>query len=445
MNQPLSNKEPSIHASKASVGLIAMSIVLATAARVVLSPLQELARQDLHISDNQVALLQGLALALPIVILSFPIGRLVDRANRCKLLFIFALCSAVASIVTGMAHAYAVMFAARMVIGISFSAIFLSALSLVADLSDPGSRGRLVMLLFLGQVFGRSLSFAVVGAIIDKVPNAAEALFGITSVAPWRLVQMLFGIVILLGALPLLALREPARRELGQASGGGLRAVFREFWGYKRILVPLLIGLATINMADTASEIWAVPVLTRTFHQTPADFGGWMGLVALIAGVGGAIAGGLLSDLGQRRGGAGGILLGAIIGAVLSIPGAFYPMMPSVHAFAALLTLFLVSGSCNGAAAVAAATVLIPNEIRGVVSGVFAAISGLVASGLAPLLVSFTSQAMGLGADVAIPLTMVGCVTSVIGSIAFVVAMRAARSAPHPAATPLAGAGLAST
>lgn len=414
--------------AKVLVGLVVMAIVLATSARVVLSPLQELVRLDLGISDNQVALLQGLALALPVVLLSFPIGRLVDRANRCRVVFGFAVCCALASAVTAFTHSYAVMFAARMVVGVSWLAIFLSALSLVADVSDPGSRGRLVMLLFLGQVFGRSASFAVVGALVDKLPPVFSHWLGVSSLAPWRLVAIVFAVVIFGGALLLLFLREPERREVGHAPGGSLRAVFSEFWEYRRVLVPLLVGLATINMADTASEIWAVPVLTRSYHQTPADFGGWMGLVALVAGVGGAVAGGFLSDFGQRLAGRGGILLGAILGAVLSIPGAFYPIMPNVHAFAALLTLFLVSGSCNGAAAVAAATVLIPNEIRGVVSGVFAAISGLVASGLAPLLVSLLAGAMGLGNDVGIPLTIVGCATSVIGSVAFILAMRATRS-----------------
>jgi MFS family permease len=427
-----------VRTSKSAVALIAMAVVLATAARVVISPLQELVKADLGLSDNQVALLQGLALALPVVVLSYPIGRLVDRANRCRVLFLCAMGCAIASIVTAFAHQFVVVVAARMVVGLTFMTIFLSALSLLADLSEPASRGRLVMLLFLGQVFGRSASFAVVGAIIDRLPAALASTLGVTSLAPWRLVELVFGIVIALAGLALLRLREPERHEMGEAANGGARAVAREFWRYRGILVPLLVGIATINMADTASEIWAVPVVTRKYHQTPAEFGNWMGLIALVAGVGGALAGGLLSDLGQRRGGQGGILLGAIVGAVLSIPGAFYPMMPSVHAFAGLLAFFLISGSCNGAAAVAAATVLIPNEIRGVVSGVFAAISGLVASGVAPLLVSGAAQAFGLGGDIALPLAVVGCATSVVGSVAFILSLRAARRARPPGDEPSA-------
>jgi MFS family permease len=433
MNNAAASAAPAAQSKAVSVVLIVAAVVLSTAARTVLSPMQELVQADLGLDDNQIALLQGLALALPIVVLSFPLGRLVDRANRTRLLFYFGIACGLASLVTAVGHGFALVLVSRMVVGVCFAGIFLAALSLVADLSDAGMRGRLVMLLFLGQVVGRSASFALAGALLAHLPAMRLADWGLASFAPWRLVQGVFALIILGIASLMFVLREPPRREVGHAARGDLRAVFKEFLQYRKVLVPLLIGLSTINMADVAAEIWAVPVLTRTFHQTPIDFGGWMGLVTLIAGAGGALLGGLLADLGQRFGGRSGVVFGAILGAVVSIPGAFYPLMPSVSAFAVLFAIFLISGSCNGSAAVAAGTVLIPNEIRGVVSGVFGAISMLVASGIAPLLVSATAQVAGLGSDVAWPLALVGCVTSVIGSIAFVVCMRAARD--HPTLT----------
>ena len=42
----------------------------------------------------------------------------------------------------------------------------------------------------------------------------------------------------------------------------------------------------------SAAGIWAAPVLTRSYHQTPDQFAGWMGLVILGSGVVGAIVGG---------------------------------------------------------------------------------------------------------------------------------------------------------
>ena len=44
-----------------------------TRARSALSPLQELARIDIGLNDNQLALLQGFAIALPLALVSIPI------------------------------------------------------------------------------------------------------------------------------------------------------------------------------------------------------------------------------------------------------------------------------------------------------------------------------------------------------------------------------------
>jgi len=410
-----------------STALVILSIFISTAARQVLSPLQELVKDDLGLSDNQVALLQGLALALPLILLSFPLGRLVDRWNRSRLLFGFALCCALGSFLTAFAQSYATIFATRMLVGLSFAGVFMTALSLISDLSSAGSRGRYVMLLYLGQVFGAAACFVLVGALVGWLPTVIPASWGLTALAPWRLVQIVFALAILGGALSILFVREPDGGEVGNAFQGDTRAALRELWGYRRVLLPLLIGMATINMADSASEIWAVPVLTRTFHQQPADFGTWMGLIALCAGIGCALAGGFLSDFGQRIAGRGGILIGAILGAAISIPAAFYPLMPNVQAFAVLLAIFLVAGSCNGTAGTAAVALLMPNELRGITTAIFGTISMLVAYGIAPLLVSLTAGGLGFGADIGVPLATIGCITSVIGTIAFLVAMRDAR------------------
>jgi MFS family permease len=413
--------------AKVSTALVVMSIFISTAARQVLNPLQELVKHDLGLSDNQVALLQGLALALPLILFSFPLGRLVDRWNRSRLLFVFAIGCAVGSILTAFAQSYAAIFATRMLVGLSFAGVFMTSLSLISDLSSAGSRGRSIMLLYLGQVFGASACFVLVGALVGWLPTVIPVSWGLTALAPWRLVQIVFAAAILAGALTILLLREPDRREVGTALKGDTRAALKELWSYRGVLLPLLVGMATINMADAAAEIWAVPVLTRTFHQQPADFGTWMGLVALCAGIGGALAGGFLSDFGQRIAGRGGILIGAILGAAISIPAAFYPLMPNVEAFAVLLAIFLIAGSCNGTAGTAAVALLMPNELRGITTAIFGTISMLVAYGLAPLLVSATAGGLGFGAAIGVPLAAIGCVTSVIGTIAFIVAMRDAR------------------
>jgi len=170
--------------------------------------------------------------------------------------------------------------------------------------------------------------------------------------------------------------------------------------------------------------IWAVPVLTRDFHQTPADFGTWMGLVNLGANIAGAVIGGLVADLGQRRRGRAGVLLGAVIGAALSVPAALFCVMPSVAGFAAMLAVLLCAGACVNIAATSAIAVILPNELRGICFSMLVAVIGIAAFGIAPLLVSLGAQALGREGHIAAPLAAVGVLTSLAAVAAFVQAMR---------------------
>ena len=50
--------------------------------RQIINLLVDPIRADLSLSDSEVSFLQGLAFVMPYVLLSIPIGRIVDRANR---------------------------------------------------------------------------------------------------------------------------------------------------------------------------------------------------------------------------------------------------------------------------------------------------------------------------------------------------------------------------
>jgi MFS family permease len=411
-----------------SIGLVTLALFTGTAARVALSPIQELVKTDLHMTDNQIALLQGFAVALPLALVSIPIGSLVDRSHRKTLLTGLALLCAAGSALSAFAMDFATMFTARMLVGIAIAGAIPAAISMASDLSSTGVRGRAMSTLALGQVLGSAATYAVVGVLLSALPELFSERLGITSLAPWRLVQLVFALVMTLLGFMLLALHEPARQESGRAQGGDMRAALRELWDYRRLLIPLVIGVTTIGMADAAASIWAVPVLTRSFHLEPVDFGSWMGLVMLISGLGGVVAGGLLADYGQRLAGRGGILLGAAVAAGLSIPAAFFPVMGGVFGFATLFAVLLGAGACAGIVSTSAVAVLLPNELRGLCSSVLSAVGTVVAFGLAPSLVSVAAQLTGHGDDIRWPLAAVGAATSAIGLLAFLYSMRVART-----------------
>ncbi len=416
-------------ARNSAIGLITLTLLTGSAARYVLSPMQELVKADLGLGDNQVALLQGMALAVPTALMSIPVGRIVDRANRARLLAVLALLCAAGCVLTALARDFGLAFAARMLVAATVVAAQPAALSLVSDLTDPRERGRIITLVSLGQAVGATAAYMLAGFLLARLPVlvAPGSLFA--GLAPWRLVQLLFALAVLAATLALLALREPVRREGGAAAPGSSAGVtLRALWDHRRLLLPLAAGMVSIGMADAAASIWAVPILTRSFHQAPADFGPWLGMLNLGAGVAGAIAGGLAADFGQRGRGPAGALLGAVVGAALSVPAALFAVMPGVLSFAVLLGLLLGAGACVNIAATSAVMVLLPNGLRGMCISVLVAVIGLVAFGVAPLLVSVAARLPAWGGDLAIPLAAVGLATSLAAVFAFVRAMRVART-----------------
>lgn len=414
-----------------SIGLITLAVLSGSAARYVLSPMQELVRTDLGLDDNHVALLQGMSIAVPTALMSIPLGRLVDRANRTRLLVLLALVCVAGVVLTAMAHGFALAFVARMLVGAAVIAAQPTALSLVADLTEASERGRMVTLVSIGQALGGSLGYAVAGPLLRWLPQLLSASTGLASLAPWRLVLLAVAAAVLLASVPLLFLREPVRREQGTALGGDLRAALRELRAYQRFLWPLVGGMVTVGMADAAAAIWAVPVLTRNFHQRPEDFGAWLGLLTFVSNVLGAIIGGVMADLGQRKhGGRAGALLGAALGAALSVPAALYPVMPSPTGFALAMGLFLACGAWVSIAAISSVMVILPNELRGTFICLLVAAMGLSAYGVAPLLVSLGAWFLGGHGDIALSLTVVGLATSLLGTFSFLAAMRAARLTP---------------
>lgn len=419
-----------------AIGLITLAMFTGTAARYVLSPVQELVGADLHLGDNQMALLQGMAIALPTALMSIPLGQLVDRTNRARLLFILALLCAGGSVWTALVHDFFSAFAARMLVGATVVAAQPAALSLVADLTEPAERGRMITLTSLGQALGGTVAYILAGKLLAWLPAVLSSLLPagslLAAMAPWRLVTLVFAAALLLASLALLCMREPLRREGGLGAGTRPGASLRALWAYRRFLLPLIGGMITVGMADAAAGIWAVPVLTRNFHQTPADFGTWMGLLSLGSGMLGAVLGGVAADMGQRRSGHAGALLGAICGAALSIPAALFPIAPDVGWFAVAMGVLLTSGACVNIAATAAIMVVLPNQLRGICMSLVVAVIGMSAFGIAPLLVSLSAQFFAAGANLALPLSGVGVITSILATLAFLGAMRNARHLVQP-------------
>lgn len=404
---------------------VALAMTLGFAAMGSFGTVQEGAKAEMHLSDYTLSLIQGLSAALPLALFSIPIGILVDRHNRVRIMVALVSIFVMGTLLTAAAHSVWLLFLARMLTGIGTTGALTAALSLCADLCAPTQRGRALLVVNLGKSLGQAAAFGLTGVLFGIFAHGAASNW-LGDAAPWRSAHLALGLIGAVLALPLLLLREPPRHEVAASTHAPFRIVAAELWTRRVFLIPLFLGQVSVVMADAAAAIWAAPVLSRSFGLQPDQFAAWMGPLIFLAGLLGAILGGLSADWGQKRARPGGLLIGAVIAAAVGIPAALFPIAPSVPLFAVALGLLILCGSITGVVTSVALTVLIPNELRGLCIGAFIAIAGLIGFGLAPTLVAAVSSLFGGEQHLDQGLASVGGLTSAMSLIAFVVAMRRA-------------------
>jgi MFS family permease len=399
--------------------LLAITVASGAAMQGAFSTVQEAAKADLHLTDTQLGLVQGLATSIPLALLSVPLGLLVDRVHRIRILIIMAIGWVIGSALTAYTHSFALLFVARMLAGLGASTAVTVAISLAADMCAPAQRGRSMLILTLGKWLGTAAAFALGGWLFGQF--SASPLAGL---APWRGVHLALALGAGAAILPLLLLREPPRAERSSVDPLPIRAAFARLWRMRGFLAPLFGGQVGVVMADAAAAIWAAPVLSREFGLTPDQFAGWMGLVIFGSGVTGSILGGIAADWGARGGKRGGILIGAVIASALAIPATLFPVAPSPVLFGVALSVLLTGGTITGLITATAITVTVPNDMRGLCIGLFLAVSGLVAFGVSPTLVTAVSTSLGGEAHLGTALAAVGLLVSILACWSFIVAQR---------------------
>src|SRR5882762_5560032 len=220
------------------MGVLVACVLAANYARTALGPLQEAMGRDLALSDNQVALLQGPALAIPVVVGAIPLGLVIDRYSRARLILFLATLNVLGSLLTALVSSVATLFAARALVGLAATATFTAVLSVVADLFPPHQRGRANTAMSVAQIAGMSAAFALGGALLESGRAESHAW-------RWTMAEMSGPLVV--ATVFALGLREPPRSGvlLEGRQGGGLQ----ELWSIRGILGPLLAGMVAVETA----------------------------------------------------------------------------------------------------------------------------------------------------------------------------------------------------
>lgn len=398
--------------------LLTTAAFASTYGRFTLGSLQETLRLNLDLSDNEVALLQGPAMAIPMVLCSIPAGLLADRCSRARLFVVFALLSLVATVLTAFATGFLPLFLARCLAGIASAATLVLTFSVLSDLYGPEQRGRATMVTLFGEIGGAPAAFALGGMLLTLLgPMSGEGLEN------WRWALLWMCIPLMPPVVLLLMLREPPRTGI-MVERPPLSQVWPRLQKYRAVIVPLLLARIMVWIADGAVLVWAAPSFARQFALPPDRIGAIMGAALLIGALLGPILGGPLADLCQRSGGPRRTMSMMCMVASLSVPAALFAIMPYPVLASVMLTVFLTLGFVIGTAAMALATIVIPGELRGVYIAITVSVAAIFSIGVAPLAVSGLSGVLGGPAEIGRALAIVCASTSVLGSIVFAVGRR---------------------
>ncbi len=409
------------------VALISLAILflvglLSQTDRTVILLVGDPLKRDLGFTDVQLSILQGAAFGLVYAAAVVPMGRLVDRRNRVRLLIASTAIWGVATIAAACASAFGVLVATRMLTGLGSSIVAPAALSLIADLFPPRHRSLSTGVFATGQSLGSAMAF-IVGGAVYKAAITGHGSGPLASLAPWRLVHLAFGAPALVLCGVLLFLREPARQETlrGQAP---LKIALRELWSLRAFLAPLYLGVLMISLVELGALAWAAPILIRNFDLTPPQFSSSLGVLIFVAGSGGALLGGIAAQAGRKAPWRGGVLSAAVLGAAGAVPGAFYGIAPDIASFAVLFGWLVAATVAAVITAVSSLTLAVPNELRGLAIGIYGLIVATFGLGLAPTVIALTAQSLGGPHPLGLAVALVGAPAASMAILAFLFAMR---------------------
>jgi MFS family permease len=359
--------------------------ILSYTDRFILSLLVDPIRAELHVSDTQVSLLQGLAFALIYSFAGLPLGRFADALPRRLVIIGGVLTWSLATVACGFAHTFAELFTARVFVGVGEAALAPAAVSMIGDLFPPQRRGGAIGVFLMAMAIGSGMAILIGGALLQNANGGgfhAVPLLG--ALSPWRQVLVLLGAPGILVTALLLTLREPVRRGRAETASGKslpLKEVLAGFVKLSPVLLPLYLAVAMASAGDFSLQNWTPALLQRRFGLSPGEVSATLGAISIATGAGGSLLGGFVSDAIARRSGEAARIRAAIVAGILGLAGAGIALATSSFMAIGFFTVWILMAAVSEAIGITMVQDVVPNEMRGVGAS----------------LVSFCNMIIGLG------------------------------------------------
>jgi len=365
--------------------------------RQIINLLVDPIRADLSLSDSQVSFLQGLAFVLPYVILSIPLGRIVDRANRIRVLVFGILIWTVSCVTCGLAKNFWQLGVARMGVGAGEASVTPASWSLLADFFPENKRALPVSIFLMGPYLGAGLSLILGAEVVGWASGlGAIELPMVGALAPWQLTFMLVALPGLLMAFLLPLLREPPRTQRLTQTAEPLSwgDVANYVWPRRRVFGAYLLGAPFIVLVLYALQAWVPSLLIRVHGLEIVDAGLYYGTIALLAGSAGVLSGPvaarwlatymdparapLITSIWSTS-----LLIPVLVGAGLAESLSWALALITGASYLVTFPLAVFATGLQSAS---------PNEMRGLMAGCFVLSTNLIGLALGPTSVALASD-----------------------------------------------------
>jgi len=425
------------------VFVLMLCYTLSYADRQILAFLVGPLKQDLHISDTQVGLLQGLAFALVYTLCGLPMGALADRFSRRNIVALGVIFWSITTSLCSIARSFASLAAARMGVGIGEATLSPCAFSMITD-SFPAKRLSSALSVYtMGIQLGSGLALIIGGVVAQAVSHLQPIelpLLG--SIAAWRVTFLIVGAPGLLITLLVLSVREPARRTLlvdstGIATPLDLGRALRQIRLRWRSVAGLALMISCQATCNYALLSWGPTFFERMHHWPKSRTGLVLGLTTLACGCIGLLVGGRLADRWQTAGRCDGPLrvgLISLLGTLLTLAPAM--LLPHAGATVALLVVAVLCIGLPIGCGYAAVQLIFPNQVRGLVSALIIFAVALIGLGFGALLPGLLNDrlfhdGLRIGDSIAITVALASLV-GILAVLATFAPYRADYRAVHP-------------
>ncbi|SEK11979.1 MFS transporter [Paraburkholderia diazotrophica] len=399
--------------------------------RQVVSILVQPIKQSLALTDTQIGLLQGFSFTMCYATAGVFVARLVDRANRVKLIAACIAIWAISTTACGFASNFTELLLARAGTAVAEAALSPAALSIFSDIFAPRRVARASSVFMLGPYVGGGVALFGGGMLLSAAAGGGNVWLAAHGIAPWQAVFVVVGLPgLLLAALVAFTIREPARLEIqahaahAQDEMPSLKDVLAELFVRNRFCLPYFAAYVALITLFYSHAAWFPTLLMRHFHLAPNVVGQMAAPAYMIGGMLGVVCAGMLAtrvtdDTTLRR-----VLGFSACAVVLLVPAAI--AMPLVGDSGAAIALY---GICAFTASIAMGLapvplqIAVPNRMRGRSLALLVFMTNAISGGVGPLSVGYLNERLGqTGTSLGTALALVGGISALVSAILYAMA-----------------------